>query len=571
MIWRAGFISLVLLLLSVWHWTVTEPGPTRRVLLNANVLTMDADNSQHQAVAIAFGKIQAVGSNAQIRQLIRPDSIVTDLHGATLLPGFIDPHSHFPVTGLRAVTVDIAPPPISDTDTIDKLLKQLRQQLPTSASDNWLIGFGYDDSSLAERRHPKRAELDSVSSEIPIYLWHSSGHMGVANSRALELLNIDAWTEPPDGGVIERDPQTGQLTGLLQETAAPSMARLLRDLQPTDYWRIMRHAITEYAASGITTAQSGGINLQMIRALKLASSSRLLPFRLNVWGKHQQIGDALIDGSLNPARYNNNRFNLGPVKLFADGSPQGRTAYLTQPFYRNPPNMPNNRAFPAYSQTDLNALVQRYYDAGLQMAIHGNGDAAIDYILNAFEAARPTDHDDSRLIVVHAQMTRQDQLVKMKQLGITPSFFSNHTYFWGDAHSDFHMGPERAGNMSPAASAAALALPFSIHTDAPVTPINPLQLVWSAVQRRSASGRSIGPHQRISVTQALRAITIDAAWQVFQEDSRGSIEPGKLADFVVLSDDPRNDPENLRELLVLETIVGGKTIFQQPSAAGFSR
>jgi predicted amidohydrolase YtcJ len=276
------------------------------------------------------------------------------------------------------------------------------------------------------------------------------------------------------------------------------------------------------------------------------------------------VGDALLSGEVNAVRYNDERFHIGPIKILADGSPQGRTAYLTKPYYINPPDNPDALGFPSFARDDLQSIVQRYHEAGFQMAIHGNGDAAIDDILYAFEQAQNNSpHDDPRLIIVHAQMARRDQLPAMKALGITPSFFSNHTYFWGDAHFTLHMGPQRAPGISPAASAQALDLRYSIHTDAPVTPIDPMQLISSAVERRSISGRVIGEQERISVIEALRSITIDAAWQMRQEHDRGSIEVGKLADLVVLSEDPTKMNSDFADVVIEETIVGGRTIYRR--------
>ncbi len=566
MIWRVLLVLTALLPWLLLHWIFADQTPASRVFLNANIISMDATDNRYQAVAVKHGRIKALGSNDDMRQHIRANTIVSDLDGATLLPGFIDAHSHFPSNGLKAIVVDVAPPPIGTTSTIDVLLQQISDYIEREKPGNneWIIGFGYDDSSLAERRHPTRTELDGVSSSLPIYLWHSSGHMGVANSRALELLNIDEWTEAPPGGVIVLDLSTGLPSGLLMETAAPSTARLLRNRPLLDYWHIMQHAVDDYATHGITTAQAGGINLTTMRALKAASLFKLLPFRLNVWPKHHAVGEALLNGEINLSRYNDSRFQIGPVKILADGSPQGRTAYLTKPYHTNPPDRPDERGFPSFTRDALTDIVQRYHQADIPMAIHGNGDAAIDDILHAFENAQAkSPADDPRLVLVHAQMARRDQLPAMKKLGITPSFFSNHTYFWGDAHFNLHMGPQRAPAISPAASARAIGLRYSIHTDAPVTPIDPIQLISSAVERRSTSGRIIGEHERISVIDALRAITIEAAWQMQQEHDRGSIEVGKLADFVVLNEDPTRRDSDFSDVAIEETIVGGRTIYRR--------
>ena len=529
-----------------------------RVFLNGNVVTVDFDNTIAQAVSIRDGIIEAVGSNKEIQQLINDNTIVTDLNGRTLLPGFIDAHSHFPGSGFTSVSIDISQPPVGQISSINGILDKLRNSLHSGDNGHWLIGFGYDDSTLQETRHPTRTELDSVSDTRPIYLWHSSGHMGVANSAGLERLGIDKHSEVPNGGVIGRD-NNGSPNGLLQESAAPSLATITEDLSPFDYYRILQRANDEYIRNGITTAQSGAINTSLFSALSWATRFRLLPFRLVVFPRYDELGEQLRSGKISRDDNDKNWFKIGPVKLFADGSPQGYTAYLSEPYFRPPPGgNPGYRGFPAAPQSELTANVKALHQAGLQVAIHGNGDAAIDNIIEALSHSSLNRDDDPRTILVHAQMARRDQLLKMRELGVTPSFFITHTYYWGDVHSRRAMGPERAANMSPAGDAEKLGLRFSLHSDAPVTPSNPLQILWSAVNRKSLSGNVIGDHQRISLMSAIRAVTIDAAWQVFIDDTRGSIEPGKFADLVVLSGDLLNHDGDIRELRIDETIVAGK-------------
>jgi predicted amidohydrolase YtcJ len=215
------------------------------------------------------------------------------------------------------------------------------------------------------------------------------------------------------------------------------------------------------------------------------------------------------------------------------------------------------------SREKLAIQVRNAHKAGLQVAIHCNGDAAIDDALFAFELAQGDfPRSDPRHVLVHCQMAREDQLDRMKRLGVSPSFFSLHTYYWGDRHTAIFMGPDRAARMSPAKSAIDRNMRFTIHTDTPVVPMNPLLLVWAAVNRISTSGQAIGAHQRITPLQALRAITINSAWQAFQEDTLGSIEPGKCADFVILSHNPLTQPMAIKDIRVLETIVAGETIYK---------
>lgn len=252
------------------------------------------------------------------------------------------------------------------------------------------------------------------------------------------------------------------------------------------------------------------------------------------------------------------------MKFFSDGSIQGYTGFLGHPYHVPYHGDVEYRGFPTMDQKQLVAEIGRYHRAGIQLAIHANGDAAIDNVLDAIEIAqKETPRPDIRHILVHAQMARADQLDRMARLSVTPSFFSAHTYYWGDRHRDIFIGPERAANISPTRWAKDRGLRFSVHLDTPVVPMNPRLLLWSTANRLSSSGRVIGPAQRLTVMEALRAMTIDAAWQIHQEDRIGSLEPGKLADLVVLSDDPHKHPEAIRDLAVETTLVGGVTIYSR--------
>ncbi len=239
------------------------------------------------------------------------------------------------------------------------------------------------------------------------------------------------------------------------------------------------------------------------------------------------------------------------------------TGYLTQPYHQPPGDDREYRGYPRIPRDELIRLVTRYHESGLQVAVHGNGDASIDDILDAFEAAqRAHPRRNARHVVIHAQMARDDQLDRMRQLSVIPSFFSLHTYYWGDRHRDVFLGPARAARISPARSAVERGLRFTIHADAPVVPMEPLRLVWSAVNRRSVSGAAIGESQRIDVMQALRAVTIDAAYQHFEEDVKGSLTVGKLADLVILSRSPLDVPQEIDRIRVIETVVGGRTRYR---------
>jgi predicted amidohydrolase YtcJ len=286
----------------------------------------------------------------------------------------------------------------------------------------------------------------------------------------------------------------------------------------------------------------------------------LIDTRMVLW-PGDEVAEPMREGTAEPSVSEGPLARLGAVKIVADGSIQGYTGYLSEPYHVPPGDDPAYRGYPRVSRDDLIDKVVRYHAAGWQIAVHGNGDASIDDILDAYEEAqRRAPREDARHVVIHAQMAREDQLDRMRALGVIPSFFVLHTYYWGDRHRDLFMGPERAARMSPARSAADRGIRFTLHCDTPVVPMEPLRLVWSAVNRLSSSGAPIGPEQRIMPREALRAVTIDAAFQHFEEDEKGSLEPGKLADLVILSRSPLEDPGTIDEIQVLETVIGGRTV-----------
>jgi predicted amidohydrolase YtcJ len=259
------------------------------------------------------------------------------------------------------------------------------------------------------------------------------------------------------------------------------------------------------------------------------------------------------------------RVRITGVKLFQDGSLQGYTGHLSEPYYKTPAGKTDYRGYSNHSQEDLNALVSKYHQAGFQIAIHANGDAAIGEVLTAYrEAQRAFPRAGVRHRIEHCQTPRPDQLDAIAEMGVTPSFFVDHVYYWGDRHRDLFLGPERAARISPLASASRRGIRFTIHNDTPVTPVDPLHLVWCAVNRRTRAGMVLGPGERIPVVAALRAVTSEAAWQNGEEDRKGSIVVGKAADFVVLEENPlKVAADRLNQIHVLETIVGGETVYRR--------
>jgi len=538
--------------------------PAHQVFINGEVITVDDESRVVEAIALRGDRIEAVGTTDEIMALVEDQTVVHDLRGRTLMPGFVDAHGHFPGTGMAAVSADLTSPPVGDKLSIADVVKALKAEAERRPDSAVITGFGYDDTLLVDKRHPSRDDLDKVSTERPVVANHVSAHLAVANSVALEMAGIGPDTPDPEGGVIQRREGSREPNGVLEETAARLVMGLALDMSAGEFFAMLKTALADYASHGVTTAQAGGMPTPLLRVLKLASQFGVVPLRVNLFPLEEELGEQLLSGEVAMVDFETERVKAVAVKIIADGSIQGYTGYLSQPYHVPYKGDENYRGYPSVSREQLFDQIGRLHSAGFQLAVHGNGDAAIEDILDAFEAAQ-ADHPvaDPRLILIHAQMAREDQVARMRELGVTPSFFTAHTYFWGDRHRDIFMGPDRADVISPSQWALQYGVRYSSHLDSPVVPMRPLQAIWSQVFRQTYGGDVLGPEQRVDVMQAIRAVTIDAAWQVFQDDDRGSLEPGKLADLVVLSGSPLADPIALRELKVDRTIVGGATIYRR--------
>ena len=520
------------------------------VFVNGDVVTMDARGTVAEAVRVGEnGRILAAGKRdaAMVK-----DAVVVDLHGRTMLPGFYAAHDHFPSWGSRRLdSADLNSPPIGSVTTMAQLQDALRERAKKLPPGAWLVGHGYDDTLLAEMRHPNRADLDAVSTTQPIWIVHTSGHLGVANSLALKMAGITRDTPNPKGGIIQKD-ASGEPSGVFEECGG-LVGQLIPAPDEAQRLEAIKVCNAHYLSKGVTTAVIAGTTLQAVEDLEKAREAGALVLRTKIM---------LAENRLLPA---SPRDGLTAVKMGQDGSIQGYTGYLSAPYSVQRAGQTEYRGFPRRPLVELIELVKKYHRNGYQIAIHANGDAAVDDVLTAFESAqRDFPRSDARFRIEHSQTAREDQLDRMKTLGVTPSFFVGHVFYWGDRHRDIFLGPERAARISPLASAQKRGIRFTIHDDTPVTPVNPLMLVWDAVNRQTRSGATLGPEQRIAVIDALRAVTSDAAWQNFEEKDKGSIEAGKLADFVILDRNPLTVPAmEIRNISIRETIIGGRTAWRE--------
>lgn len=536
------------------------------IYINGDIVTLDKANPEAEAVATWQGKIVAIGSTSQLQKLAGPQTKIVDLGGKTLVPGLIEPHSHFILYGpIALIRVDLSSPPVGQIKNMKELVEALRKRASVTAKGGWVSGFGYDDTTLEENRHPTRYDLDKASADHPVFISHISGHFVSLNSKALLMAGINKDTPQPVGGVIRKDSKTGEPDGVLEEAAMLLLYSILPALTLDQRVALLAESARQYMKVGVTScgdalvAGPGPVGAQDISAYQRTIAEGSLPIRINMMIEAnfllKQSGGFLTG-------FGDDRIKIGPAKIIGDGSIQGYTGWLTKPYHVP---FKGDKAYCGYPFTQpeqLNPLVAELHKAGYQIAIHTNGDAAIDAAIEAFRLAQEAHpRTNCRHRLEHCQAVREDQLDKIAKMGITPSFFVSHTYYWGDRHRDIFLGPERGVRISPLKSALKRGIRFSIHSDCPVTPVSPLFCVFAAVNRLTSGGHVLGPEFRLTVEEALRAVTIDAAWQTFEEDIKGTIEVGKLADFTILDQNPlKIAPEQIRNIQVQGVIIGGKQV-----------
>jgi len=532
------------------------------VYLNGDVVTMNTQQPEAEAVAVRNGKILAVGRADPVLSAAGNNAHIIDLKGRTLLPGFIDAHGHFGMSAMYMAFENIAAPPVGPVNNMADIQKILNDKKTTTPAGEWILGRGYDEAYLAEGRHPNRADLDQVSTEHPIALVHVSAHFITCNSKCLELAGINASTQAPAGGVIRRIAGSNEPNGVLEEKALSKLLPFLPH-DSEQYLGLIEQAQDHYASFGVTTVQDGASMASDLQLFEQAAQRGLLKLDLIAYPHYSVM--ALLDEQYIPSQQYKNHWRVGGVKLGLDGSPQGKTAYLTKPYHQAPDNQNNDyQGYPTMPQAEVNTHIDHFYAQGWQTLVHANGDAASQQMIEAVALAQQKHgQGDRRSVMIHAQTVREDQLDQMKALQIIPSYFASHTYFWGDWHRDSVLGPQRAKRISPLKSSVDRHMPYTLHNDAPVVPPDMLRLVWSAVNRVTRSAQILGHEQRVSVLDALRGVTLHAAYQNFEEQIKGSIEEGKLADLVVLSANPlRVDPMTIKDIQVLETIKAGESIYQ---------
>jgi predicted amidohydrolase YtcJ len=545
-----------------------DPQLADSIYVNGTIITVNDKQPTAEAIAVRDGNILAVGTKSEVLTHKAKDTRVIDLGGKTLLPGFVDGHSHFGGLVFGWGSPTLYPPPVGTVQSIADIQKILRDYIvanhipagqPVSAS-------GYDDSLLKEHRHPNRADLDAITTDQPLCLHHVSGHLVTCNSAAFKQAGITRDTPNPPGGRIFHDPVTGEPSGVLGDRASGLIGRIFPAKTIEDAKKNFDAVQQYYAAFGYTTVQEGATSGNVVRLLKEENAAGNLKLDVVSYPTGEGVDRLIEDQGITIGKVYDRHLKFEGVKLFGDGSPQGKTAFFTEPYLHPPSDADADyHGLALLTQEQFNAAYDKFFERGWQVQTHCNGDACIDRLLTAVTLAeKKYGAGDRRPVVIHSQVVRPDQLDKYVELHVIPSYFEAHTFYWGDWHRDEILGPKRAAFISPLHTSLEKGIIFSIHSDAPVTPPNALFLYWAAVNRLTRTDKILGPAERVDSLTALKALTIWPAYQQFDEKIKGTLEPGKYADFVILAENPLTvDPIHIKDIKIVETIKNGQTIWKR--------
>ncbi len=567
-------LTLFLVLLMVAFMSCNQSSKQNNVITSADaiyyggdIITMEGDSAVYpEAVAVKAGQIAFAGSKVEAEKMKGDSTVMRDLKGKTLVPGFIDGHCHFFAFGSQAISANLLAPPDGTSNNIDDLVNELKawyQKNGTDKTQGWIVGIGFDDAVLKEKRFPTKDDLDKVSTDLPVMATHISGHFCSVNTKGLEVLGIIAASKDPEGGVIRRVKGSKEPNGVLEELAAiPHMFKLVTP--PT------KELADSYLDAGQKMAASYGYTT--------CNEGRAM-------GNHEQMADYATRGKMYldvnswidysvpqhmrsewHSKEYKNHYRIAGLKLTLDGSPQGRTAWRNSPYLIPPDGQKKGyKGYPAIPKDeDVQKIVDSAFANNWQLKAHANGDAAADQLFRAIgKASAKYGNEDRRNILIHGQLIRMDQLDSIKKYDIVASLFPMHTFYWGDWYKEI-IGPDKAQQISPIKSALKKGIRVTSHTDAPVAFPNMMMILWTTVNRVSRTGTVMGPDEKLTPYEALKSITIWGAEQFFEEGKKGSLTVGKLADMVVLDKNPlKVDPMTLKDIVVLETIKEGKTIYEK--------
>lgn len=541
---------------------MNERAAADKIMINGKIVTVDNNSSIAEAVAIKDGKILATGSTSEIKKLAGKRTEVIDLVGKTMLPGFIDTHTHPSHAATRLYEIDCRSPPVRN---IGEILRMVSARARELRSRKWIRGANYNDMKLEERRHITRWELDDAATENPVFISKETGHLYVANSRALELAGITMETPNPAGGEIDRDPD-GEATGLLYETAGELVSSLIPPYSVEEIREGLRQVWNQFSEWGVTTTHDASGFGDAIRAYQqlLAEGVRQVRTLLMVSvHPNSPEGADLLKGMSElgiESGFGNDWLKVMSLKIMGDGSGSGGTAAVYTPQHRGTKGL----GFMTTEPDEIRRLTVKAHMAGIRVSIHSIGDRGIDLALDAIEEAqRLKPIPDMRHRLEHNSACTPRQLKRIKELGVTPS--SSIGYMWGigDDYAE-NFGPERVRWLHPHRTMNEMGIVAGGNSDYPVSDGNPLIQIYEAVTRRTRTGLVVGPEEAIGVMDAVRLYTWNGAFLGKEENVKGSLEPGKLADMVVLDRDILTVPhEAIKDIKVLMTIVDGKVVYRR--------
>jgi predicted amidohydrolase YtcJ len=541
-----------------------------QLYFNGQILTMEGSAPEYaEALVEQDGRIAFVGSLSAARRAF-PAAVRRNLHGQTLLPGFVDSHGHIYLAGLLLSMANVLPQPDGTAKDFDDLVKITREWMASDVGKafirtfGWVLANGYDHTMLREGEHPTADVLDRITTDYPVLMLHQSGHLATLNHKGLEEAGFGKDTPDPVGGVIRRG-SDGAPNGVIEESVVtqvgnPILSRVNSDINAL----AVERGQDLYIRYGFTTAEEARAYPSASASLEQAARDRKLRIDVISYPDIAANVEAMESAFWRPDRQYTHRYRIGGAKISLDGSPQSKTAWLTHPYHVVPPHTDAGyRGYPAMADDKALAYFNLAAGKGWQIICHANGDAAIDQCLNSIEAAqRLHPNPEHRSVVVHGQMMRADQVKRMKFLGALPSFFSAHTFYWGDYHRESTLGSPRAERISPTRDALDAGLTLTTHHDAPVIAPNAMRIVDATVNRTTRSGVVLGPEQRLTPFEALKAVTIWGAVQHFEEAEKGSLAAGKRADFAILSENPLLvPPARINTISVIATIKDGQAIY----------
>jgi len=556
--------------------TTEQPMVADAVYLNGKIITVDDDNPKATVVAIKDGKIIYVGDVRGSKPLMADSTRQIDLQGKTMVPGFVDAHGHVVSAGFQAASANLLPEPDGPVNSFAQVVETIGTWEGTAmgkefvAETGWILGFGFDDSQLEEQVFPTAEVLDQVSQDVPTLIIHQSSHFGVLNHKALELTGITDCRKEVPGGVIRCEADGETPNGVLEENAFfVALGAFQAGISEAYNLKLFREGMKSFARFGYTTAQEGRAFGPTVAIAEAEAAQTILPIDVAMYvdftSKDLLNTSSYYTGSGYDGIGYTNGLRIAGLKITIDGSPQGKTAWLSQPYFVPPEGQDKDYVgYAAMTQEQVDAEVLDAFANNRQVLAHANGDAAMDRYLDAIEkAAAEHELHDRRNVLIHGQTLRKDQIPRVKALDVMPSLFPMHTFYWGDWHKESVLGPERAAYISPTRDVLDAGMIFSSHHDAPVANPDSMRVLAATVTRVTRSGEVLGPDQRVTPYEGLKAITIWPAYQHFEEHNKGSIEVGKQADFAILSANPLTvDPLQIAGIKVLETINNGETVFR---------